>query len=239
MEIARDICRRVLDKYGDSILAVFIYASTGKKLDRPYSDLEIGVVCRDKTDIPDLFYVYRGLLVEIDYLQETSFLKGAGKITADWPIQADQYRNRTVLFERDKWTLKLDQAAKEGDQSDFSEAVRNATIGMLESLASFRNARITRDILDLKSRGLYLVADAARVVYLLNRRYVLTTSWFWKQLLECPLKPPNLEDLVRTVAGFDDASIDEREESAERLCSSILEMVESRGISVESDDLLV
>lgn len=183
--------------------------------------------------------MYKGLVVEIDYLQETSFLKGARKVDTEWPIQADTYRNRTVLFDREGWTTKLDSASKEGDESDFTEAVRSSAIGIVESLASLRNARLTGDLLDLKSRGLYLAVDAAKVIYLLNKRYVLTTSRFWKQLFECPLKPSNLEDLVRTVAGFDSSLMEEREKSAEELCSSVLELVESRGTSISSDELLV
>jgi kanamycin nucleotidyltransferase len=100
VELGREIASRVVETYKDAVLAVCIYGSTAKNLDRPYSDLEIFCVVTDRLEIANKFYVYHGLLVEIDYLQESNFLKSASKIGWDWPIQADQYRNRIVLFEK-------------------------------------------------------------------------------------------------------------------------------------------
>ena len=80
VEIAQRISSLLLDKYKDSVLAVFIYASTAKKLDRPYSDLEVAAVMRDGVDIPPKYYMHKGLVIEIDYPQESNFLKGARKV---------------------------------------------------------------------------------------------------------------------------------------------------------------
>jgi kanamycin nucleotidyltransferase len=44
LRIAHDISDRVVEKYGNDILAVYVCGSTSKKLDRPYSDLEMIVV---------------------------------------------------------------------------------------------------------------------------------------------------------------------------------------------------
>jgi len=57
LNIGRQISKRVLDKYGDDVLAVFICGSTSKGLDRPYSDLEMITVVRDGVDIPMKYYV--------------------------------------------------------------------------------------------------------------------------------------------------------------------------------------
>ena len=66
-----------------------------------------------------------------------------------------------------------------------------------------------------------------------------TTSWFWKQAFECPWKPNDFEELVKKSASFTPASPDEIVKAAEQLHAEIMEMVESRGISIESDELIV
>ncbi len=44
--IAEELARRIVQTYGDAVLAVFITSSTAKGLDRPHSDLELTAVLR-------------------------------------------------------------------------------------------------------------------------------------------------------------------------------------------------
>ena len=239
VELGRKIASQITDSYKDAVLAICIYGSTAKKLDRPYSDLELLCVVKDSLDTPNKFYVYDGLLVEIDYLQESKFLKAATQIGWDWPIQADQYRNRLVLFERDNWLKKLEKAVAENDGADFTEELQRATIGMTESLAAVRNAHFKGDRRDLRTRAFYMAWDTARVVFLYNRKYVLTTSWFWKQLFECQEQPKRFRKLVDIVAGFEKSTSSELVDAAEELWRETMLMVQPRGISIESKDIAV
>jgi kanamycin nucleotidyltransferase len=185
VELGRKIASQILDTYEDAVLAISIYASTAKKLDRPYSDLEIFCVTTDDLEVKNKRYVYDGLLVEIDYFQASKFLKEALRVGWDWHVGADQFRNRIVLFERDSWLKNLEKTVGENDRADFTEELRWAILSLTESLAAVRNARFKRDQRNLTTRAFYMAWDAARVVFLYNRKYVLTTSWFWKQLFEC------------------------------------------------------
>jgi hypothetical protein len=47
VELGRKIASQIIDTYKDAILAICIYASTAKNLDRPYSDLELLCVITD------------------------------------------------------------------------------------------------------------------------------------------------------------------------------------------------
>ncbi len=239
MEVGRQICARILESFKEGVLAVFISGSTAKSLDRPYSDLEMACIVRDSVTLPPKYYVHNGLLVEIDYPQESAFLRAARQLGSDWPIQADQYRNRIVLFERDGWLQKLDEAVRETDRADFKEALRFAALAMTESLAAARNARFQNDMVDLRTRAFYMAWDTARVVFILNRKYVLTTSWYWKQLFECPEQPKDFPKLVETVAGFVNSNREELVEAVERLWSETMLLVRGRGVSIESDVILV
>jgi kanamycin nucleotidyltransferase len=239
VELGRKIASQILDSHKDAVLAICIYASTAKNLDRPYSDLEIFCVTSDGLEIKNKRYVYDGLLVEIDYFQESNFLKEAERVGWDWPLGADQYRNRIVLFERDNWLKKLEKAVAENDRADFTEELRWAVETMTESLAAVRNAHFKRDDRDLRTRAFYLAWDTARVVLYHNRRYVLTTSWFWKQLFECQEQPKGFRKLVDVVAGFEKATIAELVDAAEELWHATMLMIQPRGISIESADITV
>ncbi len=239
VELGREIASRVVDTYKDAVLAVCIYGSTAKKLDRPYSDLEIFCVVKDSLEVKNKLYVHDGLLVEIDYLQESSFLKAATQVGWDWPIQADQYRNRIVLFERDNWLKNLENAVAENDRASFAEEVQRACMAMTESLAAVRNANLKGDKRDLRTRAFYMTWDTARVLFLHNRKHVLTTSWFWKQLFECKEQPRGFRKLVDIVAGFEKSTNSELVEATEELWRETMQMVQPTGISVRSTDITV
>jgi hypothetical protein len=177
--------------------------------------------------------------VEIDYVQESSFLKAAAKVGWDWPIQADQYRNRMVLFEKDGWLRGLEKAVGECDSADLTEELRRASVAMTESLAAVRNAYIKGDHRDLRTRAFYMAWDTARVIFLHNRKYVLTTSWFWKQRFECEQQPERFRKLIDIVAGFADSTHEELSNAVEELWLETMKMVWSRGISIESIDIIV
>lgn len=239
VDLGRKIASQIIDSYKDAVLAICIYASTGKKLDRPYSDLEIFCVATDGLEVKNKRYIYHGLLVEIDYFQASNFLKEATRVGWDWPIGADQYRNRIVLFERDNWLKKLENAVAENDRADFTEELRWAIMSMTETLAAVRNAHLKRDQRDLRTRAFYMAWDTARVVFLHNRKYVLTTSWFWNQLFECQEQPRGFRKLVDLVAGFEKSTNSELVNAAEELWRETMRMVQPHGISVKSTNITV
>ena len=105
--------------------------------------------------------------------------------------------------------------------------------------AAARNARFKNDAVDLRTRAFYMAWDTARVVFLLNRKYVLTTSWYWKQLFECPVQPKDFRKLVEIVAGFVSSNREELVEAVERLWGETMLPVVARGNSIESADIQV
>jgi len=147
---------------------VYICGSTAKKLDRAHSDLETMCVVKDGLGVPSKRLVYNGLLVGVDYPQDSTYLKAARKPGHDWPLGADECRNHIVLFDRDGWMRKLAEAVAENDRTDFTEAIRFAALVMTESLAAVCNADLKHDQMDLRTRAFYMAWDTARVVFLLN-----------------------------------------------------------------------
>ncbi|TMI18024.1 hypothetical protein E6H32_06995 [Candidatus Bathyarchaeota archaeon] len=80
--------------------------------------------------------------------------------------------------------------------------------------------------------------DTARVVFLCNRKYVLSTSWFWKQLFECQGQPRDLRNLIDVVAGFMGSTQTELVNATEELWLETMKMVRAHAVSIESMDIV-
>src|SRR3989475_9651340 len=238
-EVARHISDRVVEKYGHDVLAVYVCGSTSKTLDRPFSDLELIVVVRDRLEIPMKYYLHRGLIIDIQYLKSSKILDAAERFTDNWHWEADQYRNRIALYERDRWFRTLDAAVPKNDEASSGEAIRKSFMMMTESMAVMRNDILTNDGVGVLSRGRVLAEDAARIVLLLNRRYITTTSWFWKIVFDSDKKPKDFKELVEKMSGFVPTTREEVVASSERLYKGMGELVSHSGVKIERDDLWV
>jgi kanamycin nucleotidyltransferase len=239
LKIAHHIADRVVKKYGNDVMAIYVYGSTSKKLDRPYSDLEMIVVVRDNAEVPMRSYLHQGLIINIEFLKSSNVLDAAEQFTKNWHWEADQYRNRIDLFERDGWFRRLDEAVAKNDKAGSVEAVRKSFMMMTESMAFMKNAMLTNDKVGVLSGGRVIAEDAARIVFLLNRRYVTTTSWFWKIVFGLRNKPKDFRELVEKICGFVPTTVEEIVASSERLYREISELLTRYGVKIERDHLWV
>ena len=235
--IASHISKGVLKKYKNDVLAVYVCGSTSKSLDRPFSDLELIVVVRDNIEIPMKYYLHRGLIIHIQYLNCSYTLDDAEQFSDNWHWVADQYRNRIVLYERDGWFRRLNDAVARSDKRDSREAIRKSFMMMTESIAVLRNDVLTSDKVGVLMRGRVLAEDAARILFLMSRRYVTTTSWFWKIAFELPNNPKDFKKLVEKMSGFVPTTEREIVASSEKLYKEMFERIKQYGIKVERNQL--
>jgi hypothetical protein len=109
---------------------------------------------------------------------------------------------------------------------------------MTESMAVMRNAILIDDKIGVLSRGRVLSEDAARIVLLLNRRYVTTTSWLWKIVFDLRNKPKDFRALVEKMSG----SVLTKEKvvaSSERVYEQMYDLVNHYGVKIERNDLWI
>jgi len=134
---------------------------------------------------------------------------------------------------------KLDKVVAESEVADTRKTIGQLMAALYEGLEVIKNAELEHDEIGIRTAGFYLAWDAARLVLLMNRRYVLTSSWFWKETKDSIVKPKSFWTREEKLAGFVTASVKEIVESAESLCDNMLKIVDSLGISIEPDKLLV
>ena len=239
LRIAHRISDHVVKKYGSNVLAVYVCGSTSKKLDRPFSDLELIVVVRDRAEIPMKYYLHRGLIIHIQYLKSSNILDAAEQFTDNWHWEADQYRNRIALYERDGWFRRLDEAVAKNDKKSSVVAIRKSFMMMTESMAVMRNDVLRNDKIGVLMRGRVLGEDAARILLLLNRRYVTTTSWFWKIVFDSDEKPKDFKELVEKMSGFVPTTGGDVVASSERMYKEMYDLVADHGVKIEREHLWV
>ena len=239
LRIAHHIADRVVDKYGNNVLAVYVCGSTSKKLDRAFSDLELIVVVRDRVEISMKYYLHGGLIIQIEYLNSSKILRDAEQFDDNWHWVADQYRNRIVLYERDEWFKRLNGAVAKSNKKDSHEALRKSLMMMTESMAVLRNDVLKKDKIGVLMRGRVLAEDAARILFLINRRYVTTTSWFWKIAFGLEDKPKDFKNLVEKMSGFVPTTEQEIVASSKKLYNEVFERVRQHGVKIEQKQLWI
>ena len=110
---------------------------------------------------------------------------------------------------------------------------------MTESMAALRNAVLTNDKAGVLSRGRILAEDAARILLLLNRSYVMSTSWLWKIVFGMRNNPKDFKKLVEKMSGFMPTTGEEVVAASERLYREMSGLVTHYGVRIERDHLWV
>ena len=87
------------------------------------------------------------------------------------------------------------------------------------------------------SSGRVIAEDAARIVFLLNRRHVTTTSWFWKIVFGLRNRPKDFRELVEKMCGFVPTNVEEVVGSSGKLYREMSELLTRYGVKIERDDL--
>lgn len=237
MELAGRLRDLILERHGDTVLAVFVTSSTARGLDLEHSDLELTAVHRNGAAPPDRSYYHRGILIEISHVEESKVL--VQRMHSRWPETAGEYRDRVLLYERDKWTERLDAALNAADSADRLQAQRSALLDLLEFRDKLRNARRLGDAIFFRAIAFFLADSAANVVLFLNGRYMITTRWFFRHALECPEQPPKFRESLEVLLGVRRAEEEEVAAVAEALTDGVAAMAAAHGIAVESGELLV
>src|SRR2546422_4156261 len=163
LELGRQLSKQIVDTYGDKIVAVLVTGSTAKNLDRPYSDLEMIAIIRNGVEIPIAQYIHDGMSIQIDYVEGSSFLKDASRITFNWPLSQDQFRNRIVLYDPTAWISKLDKVVAESETADTRKRL---VIGRSEEHTSELQSRlhlVCRLLLEKKKKQIEIL-DVAPLV---------------------------------------------------------------------------
>lgn len=236
LEIAREVAQAVLRKYGERVSAIAVYGSVAKGEDGEHSDLDMWVATSEPCE--DVrFFVYRGIAVSINWDTEEGRIRLAGRVTPQWPLDADEVRTYLALFERGDFPDRLRQAAADLRDEDFASSIRVLMARGFETVSKLRNAWKAGDSYRILVQGRVLVLASAMILGLLNRRYYAGGRGLYEAAKQMPRQPRDYSRLLDLAGGFVTVDIGVVYEAALELWANLCELIGAEGVEWEAGEL--
>lgn len=238
MAIAEELAQRIVSRHGDNVTAIAAYGSVAKNEDGPHSDLDLWVASREVIE-GTRFFVYRGLPISINYDTEEGRLKLAGRVTPQWPIDADELRQFIILFERGDFTSRLREAASNLRDEDFRKATQTLMARLCETTNKLTSAWDRRDHYGVLEQGRSLARGVAMVMGLVNKQYYPSWRGFYQTSKRMERQPRDYAHLLDLVGGFTTLDAEQVYSAGMELWANLCELVAEAGVEWQSGKLQI
>lgn len=172
LALADRVAAEARERLGPACLAVAAYGSVAHGAARQHSDLELVVLTSDGVAAQEIQSVRGGILVELDILAASRMLEAAGRVTAMWGLEADQYRVFSPLHDPDQWFPRVRARSESVPPQAFAQPLEDNQLRLLEVCGKFFNAAEEGDAATMRDVGWrYAHAAALRVALLQMRPY--------------------------------------------------------------------
>ncbi|WP_027483289.1 kanamycin nucleotidyltransferase C-terminal domain-containing protein [Deinococcus pimensis] len=198
LDRARRITHLVRSAYGERVLAVGVYGSTARALDRSFSDLELAVVLPGLRRFARQEYFLDGWKTEVEYWPPERLVDEQKELDLEWPFRGGQFSD--VLALHDPHGFWAGVAAFHPGEAEFRDALREALVGeYLEHLGKYLNAAESGDAGEQRLAYVTLTLDALGLAGLLNRRWYVSRATAAREALSFELLPAGHEALLASV----------------------------------------
>jgi predicted nucleotidyltransferase len=239
LRIARALKKKILKKYGNSILGIAVYGSVAKREDRMYSDLEMFVITERKPAVHEVRYVFRGMTVEVSYISARAMLSQARRVTPNWAIEADFYRSYMILYEKDTWFRKLEGATAMQDTQAFRKATKKYMVWLNELMGKIKNAYYYGNNHLFLWLTAFLGWESIVLLGLINRYYYRSERTLFDEVLTLPHTPRNYKQLLRAVFRFTPVDRATVYTGAQTLYRELRRLARTRGVELTDKNLRV
>ena len=121
--LARVVCERKRAELGEHLLSVACYGSVAHNAAGPHSDLELALLADDTLELTYEPFMMDGVMGQCDILPASRMLRAASKVSPKWGIEADQHRCHLVLWDPGGWFARVQAAAHNLADEDFTVAI--------------------------------------------------------------------------------------------------------------------
>ena len=238
LRLASEIARRVVDRYGDGIVAVAVHGSTARGEDEKHSDLKLWIATRSGSE-RERTVVYHGIPIEIAYIPADALLKAAGQVTSSWTVEATALNVFVTVYDCDGFAERLHSASQQVTEEDFQEAVRERMVLTYEIVGRMRNAWENSDGYTLVAEGRNLAWSVAVLLGLINREYYPGGRSLYEWSKDLKIRPRKYARLLDEAGGFDTISREHIYMAGLELWRNIDKMAKRHGIDWHTHDLEV
>jgi kanamycin nucleotidyltransferase len=152
LEIARTLVERKRRELGPQAIAGACYGSVAHGAATAYSDVELLIVMNAGVEGRDEMLFERGVMVECNIIPGSHLLQAAQRVTANWGIQADEYRHQYAIWDPEGFFPRLREGANKIPDESFEKALRENWHWFYESrtktFAALEAADLTRAVYD-------------------------------------------------------------------------------------------
>jgi kanamycin nucleotidyltransferase len=235
LRIAGEIRNEVKAELGEGLRAFVIFASTAKRADGPYSDLELMAITSDDYEESACGFFRDGVYCEVYYVPYLKALKESAKIDYEWPVSADQWHRTLPIYvkESDDCLGHIQTAAWQSlnQERKFIKYARDAMFPVLEDIGSLMNAWEQGIRSDIATNLFHFSRSVVYLVAFVNRHFYPSMRGAWEESKEFEKLPTDYANLIETVHGENDVALDARYMAALELWQNIQDWMREMNIN--------
>lgn len=235
LRIAGEIRNEVKAQLGDDLRAFIIFASTAKRADGPYSDLELLAITTDDYEEDACGFMRDGVYCEVYYVPYLKALKEAAKIDYDWPVSADQWHRMLPIYVKvdDDCLGHIQTAAWQSlnQEEKFRRQAREAMFTVQEDIGSLMNAWEVNIRSDVCTNLYHFSSSVVHLVAFMNRHFYPSTRGAWEESKKFEDLPTDYVNLIETMHGECDVPLDSRYMAALELWQNIQDWMRGKNIN--------
>ena len=234
IQLARDLCARIVARHPGAILLGGVYGSTAQGTDTQWSDLEMLFVVGDGSKVQGKHFIYRDIAVGYQVIEQRKLEDLLTNPSPKWPFWMGVLSVLKVLYgepEQVRSWLRLGQSVP-------AERFRGALEASLPSLVAESYGRILScqergNTQDIGCAVIEVLFEMNQALCLLNQRWV--THDYCQGLLDAfsfPKLPKGYQELVPVL--WSAREVDEIVPLAETLVRNFWQLLAGEGIEVKN-----
>ncbi|MGA9351247.1 MAG: hypothetical protein WBW48_20920 [Anaerolineae bacterium] len=234
MQLAQDLCARMVDKHPGDIIVGGVYGSTARGMDTRWSDLEMLFVVRDGGKVGGKEFLYRGTAIGYQIIEQRKLEELLTNPSLKWPFWMGVLSVLKVLHgdpEQVRAWLLLGQSVP---AERFREALEASLPGLVvESYGRILSCHERGNTQDIGCAVIEVLFEMNQALCLLNQRWV--THDYYQGLLDAfsfPKLPKGYQDLVSALWSARD--VDEIVPLAETLVRNFWQLLADESIEVKN-----
>jgi hypothetical protein len=234
IQLAQNLCARMVDKHAGDIILGGVYGSTAQGTDTQWSDLEMLFVVRDGSKVEGKEFLYRGTAIGYQVIEQGKFEELLTNPSLKWPFWMGVLSVLKVLHGDPEQVRAWMQLGQSVSAERFRQALEASLPGLVvESYGRILSCRERENTQDIGCAVIEVLFEMNQVLCLLNQRWV--THDYYQGLADAfsfPKLPKGCRDLVPALWSARD--VDEIVPLAETLVRNFWQLLADEGIEVKN-----
>ena len=228
-----DIISRLESSFENSIVAIGLYGSTGRDVDREYSDVEMFCVLSKLGEDRRLEWADAGGKFEIELFGEDVVRRRAARLDEAWSVTHATFANPQRLCGDVSFFAELRRLVFEHSQNQFDDVIRAILVGELfEGLGKVRNAQLHGAHEQLPRVATRLAIMAELMVGLSHRHIYTAAGLATIESMKLEPRPSGHDELCEMVMRGELSAPDRISATIERYWTGVIEWAALRNLDL-------